>query len=494
MKSIAHGAICAAFCLSPAAAADFPIKARAPAPVVIATPWTGFYVGIEGGYGSGRDVYNFPPTGGFGGVVAPFGIGGNFEQRFNGGVFGGHLGFNYQIGNFVVGLEGSIASTRLRGSSANVLGPFFPGTTTYDADLHWVATVTPRLGIAVDNWLLYGKGGLAAGRVETRVANSFFPLTYSEQEHYVGWTAGAGVEYAVTANWIVGLEYNYYNLGSERYGGLARVAAGTISGEYHVDYRHNSVLGRLSYKWDAPSAVAPAPYPRKAPVYAAVGMWTGLYFGGHGGYGWGNADNNFPFPQVAPFGPVTLTGGSFSQRIDGGIGGGHLGYNQQWGNWVVGLEGSISGTDIKGSTQDPFLGAPGVPPPVTYETKVRWLATLTPRLGVASDSWLFYGKGGVAAGRIQSNLASTGFGILATSNDENEHVGWTIGGGIEHALTPNWILGIEYDYYDLGTQHYGGIGSPPGQGVANYDVRVKFGAVLGRLSYKLGNPVVVAKN
>ena len=179
MKKIAiAGSVCTALLLSPATAADFPIKAPPPAPVVSAG-WTGFYAGVHGGYAWGHDSYTFPPRGGFGGVVAPFATGGSFDQDFKGGVVGAHLGFNYQIGNVVVGLEYSLSATDLHTGSVNVLGPFFPGNTTYGVALQWLATITPRLGVAVNDWvLLYVKGGLAAGKVETEVANTSFPLLY----------------------------------------------------------------------------------------------------------------------------------------------------------------------------------------------------------------------------------------------------------------------------------------------------------------------------
>ena len=124
-----------------------------------------------------------------------------------------------------------------------------------------LTTITPRLGYTFGQWLVYGKAGLAAGRVESVLTVNVDPgppFVLRERGWQVGWTAGLGVDYAITKNLMLGVEYNYYDLGSERYGGLAGISGGPplLAVDYTVDVRFSSVLARLSYKFGEPVVVA----------------------------------------------------------------------------------------------------------------------------------------------------------------------------------------------------------------------------------------------
>ena len=178
---------------------------------------------------------------------------------------------------------------------------------------------------------------------------------------------------------------------------------------------------------------------------------------------------------------------SFTQRIDGGLFGGHVGVNYQNGNWLVGLEGSFVRANVRGSSLN-SLAAAGVDPPIIYDTKLKWIATSTSRLGYVWSNWLVYAKGGLAVGQLESNLAGS---QNINFSETNKHVGWIIGAGAEFAWAPGWILGVEYNYYDLGKQHYGGPGVSGGVPVpalgVDYDIDLTFSTVLARLSYKFGN-------
>ena len=124
-----------------------------------------------------------------------------------------------------------------------------PGA-TYSAKINWLTTITPRLGYAAGPWLAYVKGGLAAGEVDSTMTGALVPtIEVHEKNRQLGWTAGAGVEYAMSNRWVVGLEYNYYDLGSERFGGSARQAGvPTDYGDYNVGVKASSVLARVSYR------------------------------------------------------------------------------------------------------------------------------------------------------------------------------------------------------------------------------------------------------
>ncbi len=469
-------ALLAAVFTGPALAADIPVKAPVRAAAFMPVfSWTGLYGGVHGGYGWGDADYTFPIGAGFGGMLAPV-AGGALGKSIDGGVFGGHVGYNYQIGNWVLGVEGSFTWSGLKGTASNVFAPTVPANAIYSTDLEWFAAVTRRLGYARDNWLVYVKGGLAAGRVDSRLVSSFFPLTYREKEDHVGWTLGAGVEYAWTPNWIVGIEYNYYDLGDQKYGSHSYVTGGVVSGQYHLDLTFSTVTARLSYKWEQAAA---GPYGKQ--VVAPAGVWSGLYLGVHGGYGWGDADYSFGAPTVGTFGPVGLgIAAAFGQSVDGGLVGVHGGYNHQVGSWVFGLESTIAWSGIEGSSVNP-LAALGIAPTETYETEIKSIATFTPRLGMAWNQWHVYGKGGLVAARVEAHATDTSVAPTRVFSEKNDHIGWTLGAGIEAMLTPNWFVGVEYNYYDLGRQRYGGVSTTT---LAQYDIDLTFSSVLARVSYK----------
>ncbi len=166
-----------------ASAADLPIRSAPPAPIVAAVPvftWTGFYVGVNAGYGWVSDDRIVDPVFGF--------TGGDDEGGFVGG---GQIGYNYQIGSFVVGLETDIQyadlGTRYRFNAA------IPGYEEDDSD-DWFGTVRARAGVAFDRALIYATGGFA----------------YADDA--TGWTVGGGLEYAFTNNLTAKIDGLYVNL------------------------------------------------------------------------------------------------------------------------------------------------------------------------------------------------------------------------------------------------------------------------------------------
>lgn len=193
---------------TPALSADLPSPMSAKAPAVVPAPifsWTGFYVGAFGGGGwntwTGSDPTN--PAGGTSSVNG------------SGGIAGGQIGGNYQINNFVVGLEGSYAWSNI-GVTTN--GPFAGGagfTLTLKND--YIATVAGRLGVAVNNVLIYGKGGAAFTRDKYDANNGLAgALAGSASGSFdrTGWLAGAGIEWMFVPNWSVKAEYDYMGFGS----------------------------------------------------------------------------------------------------------------------------------------------------------------------------------------------------------------------------------------------------------------------------------------
>jgi outer membrane immunogenic protein len=165
----------------------------------------------------------------------------------------------------------------------------------------------------------------------------------------------------------------------------------------------------------------------KAPAYLPAYSWTGFYLGINGGGGWGSSSWDVP-----------ATG-----RFDtsGGLVGGTLGYNYQFGQVVAGLEGDIDWADINGTATTAVC-------PVGCKTSDSWLSTVRGRLGYAADRFMPFITGGAAFGDIKTSVA--GLGSTSTTN-----AGWTVGGGLEFAFAQNWTAKAEYLYVDLGKANCG---------------------------------------
>lgn len=180
------------------------------APAAAPFTWTGFYVGAHIGGGWSRNEH-FDPTGG---NFLPLGVGLSVEA--NDFIAGGQIGFNYQFGNWVVGIEGDYSRTRMADSIVN---PIFAGggQMTHRIEIDWVATVTGRIGYARDRWLTYAKGGVAwADNTYTATfINIVPPLPFSAQATPTGWTVGVGIEVAMSGNWSARIEYDYLDLGKQ---------------------------------------------------------------------------------------------------------------------------------------------------------------------------------------------------------------------------------------------------------------------------------------
>jgi outer membrane immunogenic protein len=214
-------------------AADLPPAApRAPAayaPVV--SPiynWTGIYLGINGGYAFGTTNWTSPAGCGF-----PTCTTGNFNA--SGFLIGGTLGGNYQIGSFVIGLEGDGDWTDIHGTSTNLAaGCTGAGCKTAN---DWLATVRGRAGWAWNRILFYGTGGAAFGDIKAS-ANGTSSTTQT------GWIAGAGIEGAFAPNWTARVEYLYVNLGNAACSAIICGAPTTA-----VSLTENIVRAGVNYKF-----------------------------------------------------------------------------------------------------------------------------------------------------------------------------------------------------------------------------------------------------
>ena len=235
----------------------------------------------------------------------------------------------------------------------------------------------------------------------------------------------------------------------------------------HYKLKLNAVVAGLFAICGASSAFA-ADMAMKAPVLPAPASpafsWAGLYIGGNVGYGWGNSSNpGVSFADPAPpfgIGAYFAAGGNVTPNLNpkGVIGGGQIGYN--WTatpNWVLGLVTDFQGSGLQNSAMN-TVTPPGLPIPSTQTNSehIEWFGTVRAKLGFAQNNWLFYGTGGLAYGQVRTsgstNFTTIGFNFVGANSTTN--VGWTAGGGVNYALTPNWIVGVEYLYVDLGRVNY----------------------------------------
>jgi outer membrane immunogenic protein len=225
-----------------------------------------------------------------------------------------------------------------------------------------------------------------------------------------------------------------------------------------------SFVGCMVSAFTASSAIADG-YSPPPEGYAAVPFigWTGFYIGGHVGGAWSTVD----------WANVNLTGERVNNDARGFIGGGQIGYNQQFGVVVLGAEAMLSGDTLS----DDFRSLKS--PTVTYSTDVNTITTVTGRLGVAAGQWLVYAKAGWAGARVDVAGHDT-VGPDSFSLDQWRN-GWTAGTGLEYKVARNIGLGLEYSFIDLGSQHYHlttTLGAPVN--IVDHDVQVQ--SVTGRLN------------
>jgi outer membrane immunogenic protein len=226
MKNIACITL-AVLAATPAFAADLYSAKDAPqTPYASATPWSGFYVGVSGGWGQNVGsldstlVLSAPPSTDTIGVP----VKGPNPTGFLAGV---QTGYFWQSGNFVFGPELSFTGSNISGDATSnpttisLNGvPESPGitgiTTTSHQQLDWIAALTGTVGVQFGTIMPYVKGGFAAGQIQESVAlgeAGVNLISLSRKGVDEGWTAGGGIAYKVAPSWILALEYDYYDFG-----------------------------------------------------------------------------------------------------------------------------------------------------------------------------------------------------------------------------------------------------------------------------------------
>ena len=205
-----------------AAAADLS-RGPAPAPYYKAPElapvynWSGFYIGINGGGGWGTSTWT---------------TGGSFNT--SGGLIGGTVGYNYQMNQVVLGVEGDIDWADISGTRT-AAGVCAFGCTTKDS---WLGTVRGRVGYAADRFMPYLTGGLALGDIKASLPGFTGGSTTN-----AGWTIGGGIEFAIVGHWTAKAEYLYVDLGSFNCG----LSCGAVT--QNVSFTTNLLRGGVNYRF-----------------------------------------------------------------------------------------------------------------------------------------------------------------------------------------------------------------------------------------------------
>jgi outer membrane immunogenic protein len=260
-------------------AADLPSR-RAPAPYV-AVPvftWTGFYVGINAGYGfsdgnrnglgsyTTSSIFDVSPTAAFRpGTVISNGAGNSNNDGFVGG---GQVGYNYQMGNFVIGIEADAQYADLNNNrTGGVVTAVQPGTqyapgvfvgarNANFGGIDFFGTVRGRVGYAMDRFLVYGTGGFAYGSADNdNNSDGFGNFRGRNNSMRTGYAAGGGIEYAFTPNLTAKIEGLYVDLDRNRDNGFIGTISGipvytTATGRKQNDSEFTVVRAGLNYKFN----------------------------------------------------------------------------------------------------------------------------------------------------------------------------------------------------------------------------------------------------
>jgi outer membrane immunogenic protein len=188
------------------------------------------------------------------------------------------------------------------------------------------------------------------------------------------------------------------------------------------------------------------PAPQAPMSYTSASYdWSGVYIGLHGGYLWSDVD----YTAEDALDPADFSEGSID--VDGWLAGVQAGYNIQLGSFVLGVEGDLAWTNADGET----VNDPASPPDIQTDVRaeIDWLGTLRGRAGYAMDRFLIYGTGGLAYASTEASVDDLG-GEGPEIEDEDSVWGWTVGAGVEAAVTQNITVKAEYLYMDFGDAEY----------------------------------------
>ncbi len=230
---------------APASAADLaarPYTKAAPPMIAAMYDWSGFYLGVNGGWGSSRKCWDLTNDG-----LGPVTAASEGCHDATGGTAGGQIGYRWQANSWVFGLEAQGNWADLRGSNVSLISG-----DTNRSRIDAFGLFTGQIGYAWNNVLLYVKGGgaVTGDRFEIRdTATNTFLATASDQTRWGG-TVGAGAEFAFAPNWSAGVEYDHLFMG-DKTANFTDTSA-TFVGTDRIRQDVDLVTVRVNYRWGGP--------------------------------------------------------------------------------------------------------------------------------------------------------------------------------------------------------------------------------------------------
>jgi outer membrane immunogenic protein len=235
---------------APASAADLAARPYTKAPPPVVAPiydWTGFYIGGNGGWGQSRNCFDFAPA--LNGVF----VGDGCRER-SGGLAGGQIGYRWQAGTWVFGLEAQGDWADLSGQRISLINPAFSTRTTTDG----IGLFTGQIGYAWNQALFYVKGGAAVTSNRFSILDTLTGFQFaSASSTRWGGAVGVGFEYGFTPNWSFGVEYDHLFMGNANntFTGLTPFDARFVNNRVSQDV--DMVTARINYRFGGYGLGAP---------------------------------------------------------------------------------------------------------------------------------------------------------------------------------------------------------------------------------------------
>jgi outer membrane immunogenic protein len=359
--------------------------------------------------------------------------------------------------------------------------------------------------------LVYGTGGFAYGSVRDRLnvsdiqGGSIESRSVSSDRTATGWAAGGGFQYAFTPAVSWKAEYLHLDLGSTA---LSQTAAAnppftSAAASLTVHHDYDIVRTGLNYRLGSnePLAIAGAFSGlfegggglKDAPVYPV--SWAGFYGGLNSGAAWSEHEGRLTAPANAV---GTVVTGSAKELPSGPLGGAQIGYNWQFGRFVLGVEADVDAAAVqdKAFVTSLAVAATAATSQAASKSDLDYFGTLRARAGYSFGRFLVYGSGGFAFGGVRDRLSLTnvntvtGFSATVSGNSNETATGWAAGAGFEYAVTPQWSLKTEYLHLDLGsTTLTEAAASSHGvtSGAASLTVRHEYDIVRSGVNYRFGS-------
>lgn len=228
-----------------AAAADLPARSYSKAPAAVAYGWSGFYIGANGGFASGRKCWDLTHDGFV--PVNPSIAEGCHDAT--GGTAGGQLGYRWQSASWVFGVEAQGNWANLNGSHITTIAapPLAGGTRS--SHINALGLFTGQFGYAASNMLVYLKGGAAVARDKYDSTTPGFAPDFASETRWGG-VVGVGLEYGFTPNWSLALEYDHLFMGGRNVNFYT--AAGVFDGSDRIRQDIDMFTARINYRFGGP--------------------------------------------------------------------------------------------------------------------------------------------------------------------------------------------------------------------------------------------------